>query len=219
MIGDHWVVAKMRMVNGTTVGVRADGESNRVIGNVFTNIGYFDEGVLTFDEASHTRVLGNYLFDYGVPDENNSHGIYHGGVASTNTDLEVAYNRLVRQRDGRHIQLYGHTAGERTTNVRIHHNDIDTGPYDESCWEILMQREAVNGLRAFKSMIILSATISDPVFLWAQWVRGCRRVSAITSATKVPETRFWLLRSRRERRKSIRIVSIKRSLMSPAGQL
>ncbi|MHB8793336.1 MAG: hypothetical protein ACYC6O_08375 [Thermoleophilia bacterium] len=130
MIGDHWVVAKMQMVNGTTVGVRADGESNRVVGNVFTNIGFFDEGVITFDEASHTRILGNYLFDYGVPDENNSHGIYHGGVGSANTDLEVAYNRMVQQRGGRHIQLYGHTAGERTTNVLIHHNEIDTGPYD-----------------------------------------------------------------------------------------
>ncbi len=130
MIGDNWVIAKLHMENGTTVGVRADGVSNRVVGNVFTNIGFFDEGVITFDEASHTRILGNYLFDYGVADENNSHGIYHGGVASTNTDIEIAYNRMVKQRGGRHIQLYGHTEGERTTDIRIHHNEIDTGPYD-----------------------------------------------------------------------------------------
>ena len=123
-------MAKLRFTGGPGLDLTINGDTMRAVGNESWNTGADRDGVYVFHRASrHMRVLANYLHDYGAPGSNTSQGIYHGSFVTSNTDIEIAYNRMVNQRGGRHIQLYGHLDGELTTDVRIHHNYLDTSPY------------------------------------------------------------------------------------------
>jgi len=67
------------------------------------------------------KMLGNVLYDNGASKLN--HGIYLGGVG-TNSDFEIAWNRISQQAGGRAIQIYGHKANDRIERISIHDNEI-----------------------------------------------------------------------------------------------
>jgi len=63
------------------------------------------------------------------------HGIYLGGYG-TNSDFEIAWNRISGQTGGRAIQLYGHEASDYIQHISIHDNEISEVDRDGSYWAI-----------------------------------------------------------------------------------
>lgn len=94
----------------------------RIVGNVASG---FESpfGTVTIASCSGCKVLGNHIFDSGIPRSKFSHLIYYTGFG-TGEDLEIAWNLLHDQHGGRGIQLFGHTADDRLSGVNIHDNVV-----------------------------------------------------------------------------------------------
>jgi hypothetical protein len=67
------------------------------------------------------KILGNHIHDNG--NTKLEHGIYLGGYG-TNSDFEIAWNRISEQTGGRGIPLYGHEASDYIQHISIHDNEI-----------------------------------------------------------------------------------------------
>lgn len=78
-------------------------------------------GVVETQGTSRWKVLGNHLHDNG--NTKLEHGVYLGGYG-TQSDWEIAWNRIEAQKGGRAIQLFGHTPQDHIQNVSIHDNEI-----------------------------------------------------------------------------------------------
>lgn len=100
----------------------------RIIGNHAEDVGNSASGALvTIKEADNTKILMNTSLNTGVSGANTAQNIYFGGEA-VNAGLEIAWNTLRNHLGGRHIQIYGHTCGERLTGLEIHNNTISNDP-------------------------------------------------------------------------------------------
>ncbi len=100
----------------------------RIVGNTAEDVGNSASGALiTIKEADNTKILRNTSLNTGVNGANTAQNIYFGGEG-VNSGLEIAWNVTRNHLGGRHIQIYGHTCGERLTGLSIHHNNISNDP-------------------------------------------------------------------------------------------
>lgn len=127
---DYLVIAKFRLRPKCHAMVIQNCNYGRLVGNEIT--GAKDKcgsgsGLVSASQSWATvplqgwKMLGNVLYDNGVSKLN--HGIYLGGVG-TNSDFEIAWNRISQQAGGRAIQIYGHKANDRIERISIHDNEI-----------------------------------------------------------------------------------------------
>lgn len=121
---DYLTIAKLTIrarCTGVTILNRCS--HGRLVGNELTGANSFcaDGAISVTTTATDWKIYGNDLHDNG--DTKFEHGIYLGGFG-TNSDFEIAWNRIRNHVGGRSIQIYGHAGGDRIENVSIHDNEI-----------------------------------------------------------------------------------------------
>ena len=94
----------------------------RIVGNVASGI-QSPFGTLTIQSCSDCKVLGNHIYDSGLPRNKFSQLIYYGGFG-VGENVEIAWNLLHDQPGGRGIQFFGHTSTDRLSGLSIHDNVI-----------------------------------------------------------------------------------------------
>ena len=121
---DYLTISRLT-IRGSCVGVTiVSGNSHgRLVGNEFTGANSVcdDAAISVTTTATDWKFLGNWI--HGNGGNKLQHGIYLGGFG-TNSDIEIAWNRIEDQRGGRGIQIYGHLGGDRVQDVAIHDNEI-----------------------------------------------------------------------------------------------
>lgn len=119
---DYLVIAKLDMKPSCDGIEIINASHGRLVGNEIS--GASDacaNGVVETQGTSGWKVFGNYLHDNG--NTKLEHGIYLGGYGSQ-TDWEIAYNRIENQHGGRAIQLFGHTPNDSISGISIHDNEL-----------------------------------------------------------------------------------------------
>lgn len=119
-----------RCVQASRIGTR----TNLRVVNMY-NHGTGINGGSAFGVFGNTRglhVLGNFTENTGTS-SGLTHAIYHGG-RGTNDNVNFEFNRVGRHEGRRGFQIYGHTAGENLTNLRIRYNHV----YDQGSNGILV---------------------------------------------------------------------------------
>ena len=101
------------------------GNGHRAVGNYFYD-GLASTALGIEGNSAHYQILGNFMRNNG-PDNNLEDGVgfYMEGFG-TNQDIDFGWNEIRDQRGRRAIQLFGHLAGDRMDNIRIHDNLIST---------------------------------------------------------------------------------------------
>lgn len=95
------------------------GTGQRIVGNDLSNGG---EGhkIGVFGNTTAVKILGNRMDSNGTP-SGKSYDIYIQGFG-VNRDIEVGWNEIRNRQGGRSMQIYGHLAGDRVEDLRIHDN-------------------------------------------------------------------------------------------------
>src|SRR3989344_4867822 len=121
----YYVIANLEFTgDSATLGLAGTG--HRAIGNyTHDSLNYSEGGVIgVTGNTSGLKIYGNYLRDNGGTDEGlSSHGLYIQGFG-TNQDIDFGWNQIKDQRGRRAIQLFGHVAGDKMDNIRLHDNLI-----------------------------------------------------------------------------------------------
>lgn len=119
---DYLVIAKLVMKPSCDGIELINGAHGRFVGNEIS--GAHDacsNGVVEAQGTSSWKIFGNFIHDNG--NTKLEHGIYLGGYG-TQTDWEIAWNRIENQSGGRAIQLFGHQPMDTISSISIHDNEI-----------------------------------------------------------------------------------------------
>lgn len=119
---DYLTIAKLDLRPSCDAVEVINGDHGRFVGNVVS--GAHDacsNGVVEAQGTSGWKILGNHLHDNG--NTKLEHGVYLGGYGSQ-SDWEIAFNRIENQSGGRAIQLFGHQPMDHISGVSIHDNEI-----------------------------------------------------------------------------------------------
>ncbi len=100
------------------------GNGHRAIGNYFYDA-LSSTAMGIAGNSEHYQVFGNLLTNNGQDNWEDGVGFYVQGFG-TNKDIDFGWNQIQDQRGRRAIQLFGHEAGDRIDNVRIHDNLISS---------------------------------------------------------------------------------------------
>ena len=121
----YYIFANLGFTQGLTPYegmLQMGGNGHRAVGNYFFDA-LSSTALGIAGNSAHYQILGNLM-------RNNGQGDWEDGVAfyvqgfGTNEDIEFGWNQIQDQRGRRAIQLFGHEAGDRMDNIRIHDNLI-----------------------------------------------------------------------------------------------
>ncbi len=121
----YYVIANLGFTgNAATLGLAGTG--HRAVGNYsYDSLNYSEGAVIgVTGNSSNLKIYGNFMRNNGGTDEGLAgHGLYIQGFG-TNRDIDFGWNQIKDQRGRRAIQLFGHMAGDRMDNIRLHDNLI-----------------------------------------------------------------------------------------------
>jgi hypothetical protein len=100
------------------------GDGHRAVGNDLHDA-LSSTGMGIGGNSSHYRVFGNLISNNGQDNWEDGVGFYIQGFG-TNENIDFGWNEIRDQRGRRAIQLFGHEAGDRMDNIRIHDNLISS---------------------------------------------------------------------------------------------
>lgn len=101
------------------------GSGHRAIGDYFHDVTVVDGAPIgVAGNSAHYKIFGNLLSNNGDPGTwDNGVGFYIQGFG-TNQDVDFGWNQIQDEGGRRSIQLFGHSAGDRMEDIRIHDNLI-----------------------------------------------------------------------------------------------
>ena len=101
------------------------GNGHRAIGDYFHDVTVVDGAPIgVAGNSAHYKIFGNLLSNNGDPGTwDNGVGFYLQGFG-TNQDVDFGWNQIQDEGGRRSIQLFGHIAGDRMEDIRIHDNLI-----------------------------------------------------------------------------------------------
>ncbi len=119
---NYIVIGNVRIGSGMTEdAIPLSGVGHRIVGNDFSN-GGVGNGIEVLGNTSAIEILGN-LFDSNGTPATKEYSIYIAGFG-INRDIEVGWNEIKNQQGGRAMQVFGHVAGDRVEDLRIHDNEF-----------------------------------------------------------------------------------------------
>jgi hypothetical protein len=119
----YWVIGGLRIFAYSYAIFPAGAEVNhlRIVGNDLRQRVNGCGIEAEYDANSHV-IIGNDIHHNG-DGKTKSYSIYYAGFGKQN-DIDIAWNALHDNPVGKGIQVYGHTAGDSISNLRIHDNAI-----------------------------------------------------------------------------------------------
>ncbi|MBI2841227.1 MAG: PKD domain-containing protein [Acidobacteria bacterium] len=119
---NYIVIGNVRIGSGMTEdAIPLSGIGHRIVGNNFSN-GGVGNGIEVLGNTSAIEILGN-LFDSNGTPATKEYSIYIAGFG-INRDIDVGWNEIKNQQGGRAMQVFGHVAGDRVEDLRIHDNEL-----------------------------------------------------------------------------------------------
>lgn len=123
----YYVFANLSFTQGLTPYegmLQMGGDGHRAVGNDLHDA-LASTGMGVGGNSAHYRIFGNLIRNNGQDDWEDGVGFYIQGFG-TNEDIDFGWNEIRDQRGRRAIQLFGHEAGDRMDNIRIHDNLISS---------------------------------------------------------------------------------------------
>lgn len=106
--------------------LQMSGNGHRAVGNYFYDaLSSFALGIA--GNSAHYKIFGNCLRNNGAPGDDLEDGVgFYVEGFGTNQDIDFGWNQIQDQHGRRAIQLFGHIAGDRMEDIRIHDNLISS---------------------------------------------------------------------------------------------
>ena len=119
----YYVIANLEFSQYAST-LEPSGNGHRIVGNYSHDV-YAPEGfaIELAGGIAQMKIFGNLLRNNGEAGLENGVGFYIAGFG-TNQDIDFGWNEIRDQGGRRAIQLFGHIAGDRMDNIRIHDNLI-----------------------------------------------------------------------------------------------
>lgn len=123
----YYIIANLEFTQGLAPYegmLQMGGNGHRAVGN-YLHDALSSTGMGIAGNSAHYKVLGNLIRNNGQGDWEDGVGFYIQGFG-TNRDIDFGWNEIRDQRGRRAIQLFGHEAGDRMEDIRIHDNQISS---------------------------------------------------------------------------------------------